>query len=654
MRQRSRATLLFAGILLAVALTYANSLRNSFHFDDFHTIVDNPFLNSPRNIPRFFSDATTFSVLPPNRTWRPILSTTLALDVAASQHFTHTPLNAALFHLDSLFLFALTLAAFFALALALFPNQPSWPLLATFAAALYALHPALAETVNYIIQRGDILVSLGTLTALTLYVRSPLARRRHLYLLPFALAMLSKPTASIFPLLLLTWLLLFDPQPPRRLLTAITPSLIAAALLLWLQHRMTPPTFAPTGLSASSYRIAQPYVLLRQFTTFVLPLHLNVDSDLQPFPALSPHALLGDAFLLTLLLTIFFTSRRDSLKPIAFGLAFFLFTNLPTSVFPLAELENDHRLFLPFAGLALAAAWTLHLAIRTLSLETHPILLTTAAGALLFASALGTHTRNRVWATEETLWLDDTLKSPHNSRGLMNYGLTQMELGRYDTALDYFLRALPLAPNYATLEINIAIDYGQLNNETLALQHFHRAIALAPESDQPWFYLGRYFVTTSRTEDALDPLRRAVALNPTRLAPRNLLLRADLATGNLDEARTLATATLLLDPTNPDALSFLHNSTPAPATQDPAATWTNLSLTLYQQHDYPGCAAAARHAIALDPNLPEAWNNLAAADLGLAQWDDAILAANRALTLRPDFPLARNNLAWAQSHRPNP
>src|SRR5580692_3126769 len=74
-------------LLLAICLAYANSFQNGFHFDDFHTITDNPAVRSLRNVPRFFTDATTFSVLPANRTYRPMVSTMLAVDYAlANSH----------------------------------------------------------------------------------------------------------------------------------------------------------------------------------------------------------------------------------------------------------------------------------------------------------------------------------------------------------------------------------------------------------------------------------------------------------------------------------------------------------------------------------------------------------------------------------------
>jgi len=39
------------------------SFPNGFHFDDFHTVTENPFIRDLRNAPRFFTDPTMFSTL---------------------------------------------------------------------------------------------------------------------------------------------------------------------------------------------------------------------------------------------------------------------------------------------------------------------------------------------------------------------------------------------------------------------------------------------------------------------------------------------------------------------------------------------------------------------------------------------------------------
>src|SRR6202795_3800214 len=72
----------WGGALLLIALpaAYANHFQNGFHFDDAHTIVNNASIRELRNIPLFFRDATTFSSLPSNQSYRPLVSTLLAID----------------------------------------------------------------------------------------------------------------------------------------------------------------------------------------------------------------------------------------------------------------------------------------------------------------------------------------------------------------------------------------------------------------------------------------------------------------------------------------------------------------------------------------------------------------------------------------------
>src|SRR5207237_9324499 len=67
-------------LIAAVTAAYANHFPNSFHFDDSHTIENNATIRSLGNIPRFFSDASMFSALPSNQSYRPLVSTLLAVD----------------------------------------------------------------------------------------------------------------------------------------------------------------------------------------------------------------------------------------------------------------------------------------------------------------------------------------------------------------------------------------------------------------------------------------------------------------------------------------------------------------------------------------------------------------------------------------------
>ncbi len=79
-----------------------------------------------------------------------------------------------------------------------------------------------------------------------------------------------------------------------------------------------------------------------------------------------------------------------------------------------------------------------------------------------------------------------------------------------------------------------------------------------------------------------------------------------------------------------------------------AAHYLNESFQSYSKGNFEEAIKNARRALEFKPDLPDAFNNIAASYARLARWDQAIEAAEKALQLKPDFTLAINNLAWAR------
>jgi tetratricopeptide (TPR) repeat protein len=645
-RTQSVFLICWAIVWFSVLVAYANSFDNEFHFDDFHTVTDNPAIRSLTNFDYFFTDAKTFSVLPANRTYRPLISASLALDYALGHGYVPF-----WFHLSTFLWFSVLLGCLYLLyetVLNRTDSSEAMPYLALGITAWFGLHPAMAETVNYVIQRGDLYCTIGCCAALVMYTKYPRWHGLGLYLLPLLVALLCKPPAAIFPLLLLFYVFFFEAPEGRHRWAAsaraIIPSLAITALALWLQSAMTPKTFAPSILSPWDYRLTQPFVWLRYFVALFLPIHLNVDSDLGPVPPLSARALLGYVFIVGLAAAIWFTARRRTFYPIAFGLLWFVLTQLPTSLYPLSELENDHRMFFSFVGLMLAVVWSANLLMRRLMAPTtlrrfRPVWIACVVLALS-GYAWGVHVRNRVWRTEESLWLDDVQKSPHNGRGLMIYGLTQMNKGAYPAALGYFNQALLYTPNYATLEINLGVVSGLMHDNQAAEQHFQRALQLQPADDLTHAYYGRWLLGEGRASEAVEQERTAITLNPQRPMERDVLLTALSRTGDSEALRLAARETLAAVPGDTFAASMLQS---APSTG--VVKEINQSLTEYQQGQYRESIESAQRALAIDPKSPEAYNNIGAALGALGQWDEAIANEVEALKLNPKLQIAENNRA---------
>jgi tetratricopeptide (TPR) repeat protein len=645
-----------AVLLGAVYLAYANHFENAFHFDDFHSITDNIYIRDLHNLPRFFTDASTSSALPANRTWRPLVTASLAFDYwlgGGAQPFY--------FHLSTFLWFLLQLVVMWLLFSRLLDRvepRPSNTWIAWFAAAWYGLHPAIAETVNYVIQRADALSTLGVVAGMAIYAGRPAWRRYGVYLVPVALAAMVKPPALVFPLLLAAYLFLFEEDLTRpglrRSLFRALPALALSVAFAAIQYFLTPRTFAPTGTPAADYILTQPYVAFRYFVSFFLPAHLSADTDLAPLKSVfTLEAFGGLVFLAVLGAAIYWTARERNTRPIAFGLVWFVVALAPTALFPLAEVENDHRMFFPFVGLALAVTWTGALALfrRPLS-ESARSVAAAALACLLLLCALGTHRRNEVWRTEETLWRDVTWKSPRNGRGLMNYGLTLMARGDYAGAVSNFESALAYTPNYSLLHINLGIAYGALGRDAEAESRFRHALELAPGDAGALYYFGRWLHSKGREREASGALRVSIGRNPAVLPPRILLLQIYELTGQWPEFRALLDDSLRLAPADSGLLAFVGAEQRAPRTPAPDVTlrpedYLDLSLRYHQTGRYQQSIEAAQMALRLRPDYAEAYNNIAAAYESMKDWDRAIAAAREAVRIKPDFALARNNLAYS-------
>lgn len=214
-----------------VVLIYGSHLDNGFHFDDTHTILQNPYLRDTGNLPRFFENADMSSVLPPNRVYRPVLMASLAIDYRLGHGLA--PLW---FHVSTLLWFVVQVWLIFVLSRKIFEtispeSENGWP--AVFAAALYGLHPVMAETVNYVIQRAEVLSTLGVVAGLAIYACLPKLRKYGLYLIPVALGILSKQPAMVFPALLFLYLVLIDGERPGSALKSLWPSIALVAALVF-------------------------------------------------------------------------------------------------------------------------------------------------------------------------------------------------------------------------------------------------------------------------------------------------------------------------------------------------------------------------------------------------------------------------------------
>ena len=659
--------------LFFIIIVYSNHFYNSFHFDDNHTIENNPSIRTLTNFSKFFTDARTLTPHPENQVYRPLITLSYAIDYKINGGLKDT----FWFHISNFFWFLMLLLVMFFFYLKVFNKaiEHRWNyFIALFAVCWFATHAAIAETVNYICARSDSYSTFFVVLAFVMYVFWKPARKFYLYLIPFILSVLLKPTGLMFAPILLVYILLFEKEMSffdvfkakrfndlKSALLIVMPVFVLAALLYYLQAKMTPSTFMPSNLSVYNYMISQPFVWLYYFKSFFLPNQLSADYDWVALTSiLNWRFFVGIFFVIVMLIISFITSKKKSTRPIAFGIMWFFLALIPSStIVPFAEILNDHRVFYPYVGLMLSVCWSIFLLLKYYEDEIRTqfvfsMLIVVYVFFILGANAWATHKRNKVWKTEESLWFDVTEKSPGNGRGLMNYGLSQMAIGKYDVALKYFERAVPLTPNYSSLYVNLGIVKGALGRNIEAENDFRKAIDCGKNEQAPYYFFGNYLVGKNKPAEALPYLEIAVANGPSFLSSRYLLMQLYNEFGMFDKLAEQANQTLLIDPNDQTALRYLNASkskqSPTIALEEEANKkptpegLLNLSLKYYQQLDYEKCIDTSEKALQLKPDYAEAYNNICASYNSLGQYLKAKKACENALRLKPDYELAKNNL----------
>jgi protein O-mannosyl-transferase len=637
---------------LGLVLSYSNHFNNAFQFDDFHTVTDNLFIRDLKNIPLFFKNIQTFSILPGNWGYRPVTTTTLAIDYWLAKGVGST----FYFHLSTFIWYVVQCVLMYFLFLKIMntASPHRWNrYIALFGVSWYSLHAANAETINYIIQRADSLSTLMVVAGLVLYAYLPGCRKSHVYLIPVIIGVLTKEPAVMFAPLLFLYIMFFeyhcsfsDMFKPRNFIRGMKESLPAfgiCILLGFLVLKMLSQSQS-VGIpldsvsSTFSYLIAQPFVMAHYTITFFLPFQLSADTDWEVISSIfDDRIILGFLFVLGMFYIAYVNSKQKERRPIAFGILWFFIALIPTSSFiPLSQVLNDHRMFFPFVGLMLSVCWMFGLAIRRKEndLVGNPFVMTLVVlGVLgiLGGHAYGTHERNNVWHTAESLWYDVTIKSPRNPRGLMNYGLTQMAKGNYQRAEEYFEKALALKPRYAYVHINLGILKGATDRPVEAERHFKSALQFNPNDPTSYFYYASWLRRQNREAEAIPLLKRSLQLSPAYGRSQSLL---NEILANPKGVKSVVEEAEELARSNPTAENYLR-----------------LSLRYHNEGRFEDCIRACNRALEIRPDYELAYNNICSAYNELKMWDKAIEACEKGVRINTANQLLQNNLARAKSQK---
>ncbi|MEO8671037.1 MAG: hypothetical protein ABI411_06955 [Tahibacter sp.] len=326
-------------------------------------------------------------------------------------------------------------------------------------ASLWLLHPMLASTVLYVVQRMAMLSALFTFLALIAYLHGRFAirdgyRKKGIALLGIfvplftILAALSKESGVLIPPLcaILEWFV-FQPDESRRrgliskvfIFIAIGLPAALAVLLTSIRIPMIVGGYVNRPFTLSERLLTQPRVMLDYIYGLLLPNgpRLGIYHDdyvVSHSLAAPPSTAIALAGWIALLAIAWHLRRR--VPGLALGLGIFLVGHaLESSVFPLL-MYFEHRNYLPAVGLIWAALSAADAAIHSLGKPLPNISRLSAIASVAFVAvaALATGARASVWASRHAL-LNQALIYHPDSRWLRQ-DLIAEAMGRQPPAYD--------------------------------------------------------------------------------------------------------------------------------------------------------------------------------------------------------------------------
>ena len=547
------------GIGLLAAAVYLPALPGAFHFDDFHSLVDNPMLDLA-TVPEIFTNPQLFSGLNVAE-YRPLTLLSFALQSG------HGPLPLGPLLAANIMIHGLAGALFFWVALLLSRSEGK----ALIAAAVFVLHPIQSEAVNYISCRATLLAAcfaLASILFLLLAARGKGAARLSAYLaslMLLALALLSKSEAfaAAFMPALLALAVHEDRWPGFRMRRAALVFILVAAADLVVRWRVgvevmipaRPIRPIPANLAAGA-RAALAYLGL-----FLWPAGLSVVHDLEPSAHWYDYRALAAAGVLIALLALAYRSRRE--QPLLLtGLCWFGLGLAPTlTLVPLHNVMAEHRAYFSMAGLALAAAEALSWLLASPAegaatpLVRRRRTIAGAALALILGSWLaGTLHRSREWKSEAALWTAAAERAPANPTSWANLGVAWWVAGRESKSAAAFERVLALDPGNLPAMTNLGriyVDRGQTDQGVKILEE---VLKKAPDEPEVHYNLARAYALLKKYRLAETHYQETLGGMPGHLsACENLAALYVYNLGEGDKARRTMARCLALRP-SPDEL----------------------------------------------------------------------------------------------------
>lgn len=605
-------------IAAAGFVAYGNSVNDTFLFDDSFLVENNTYIRNASGISKIFRQGIGRDTVETSY-YRPVQMLSYMAD------YSLWKLDPRGYHVTNIIFHILAALCVYWLVSILFCDR----LLSLLTGILFVAHPVHAGAVSYISGRADSMAALFMLLCMIFYIKC-LQKLNNagsylLMLCSYALALLSKESSLILPLLLVFYHYAFKRKFEFKPLLCIL-----SLTLIYIPARVLSVVSAPLEYAKAATTVSQRlpgfFIAVADYVRIVfLPFGLHMEYGNKLFSFHDGKAILGA--LLVVFLLIYAFRKRNTNGLLFFSVFWFFLALLPVSnLYPLNAYMAEHWLYLPSIGVFLImAAGLKHIFDRTRNRRALSIVL--IIGAVSFYSYLAIK-QNNYWR-EPIYFYERTIKySPDSAKAYNNLGTSYKDAGRAEEAVAAYKRAIAIDPAFVMAYNNLGSIYKDMGKVKEAVTAYEDTIRVSTDYEEAHYNLALLYSEIGETEEAIAFYKKAIEINPGYVEAYSNLGVIYGAIGKTEEAVAVYKKAIEIDPNYATA----HN---------------NLGLAYYGSGNMEEAIRMYKRAIELRPGYSDAYINLGIAYKNTGKIEDAIALYKEALKVKPDSAAAHYNLAVA-------
>ncbi|MFH0969810.1 MAG: tetratricopeptide repeat protein [Patescibacteria group bacterium] len=554
-------------ILIAIGfIIYCNTFFNQFFWDDFDSIVNNQYIRSWSNFPKFFSQNLTAGAGTINNYWRPLLLISFAADYSIGK------ISPFIYHLQSTFWHILSAILIFLIFSKILKNN----FISFLTSLLFLIHPLQTEATTYVAGRADPMHSALMLLSFLFFLKSieipRIFNKKYLLsILFFILALLVKERAIIFPSLIVLYFITLCPEKIKnnlkRKFKIVLPFFLVSFLYFILRIKFI--HFNETFDFGQRNNIGAENLLHQLFAYFkgiwvytgliFWPARLYMEKSIGISKTFFDfQTILG--FLIIILSFIATIYSFKNKKIIAFGLIWFYATLSPSlHIYPIQGLLYEHWLYFPLIGIFFIFSSLIHSLINQTKNENIKKIILFLV--LMSALSLGIRTmiRNRDWDNPTRFYEKNISLGGYSARVYTNLGMAYSENKKEEEALAYYQKSIELSPyNYQTW-YDMGNSYSSLKEKDKAIDSYTKAIEVNPYFFPSYYNQAAIYIDQKQVKEAIDILNKALEKDPDNLQTIYNLGVVYYNDGNKEKARENFKKVLEKDPYNPDLIRLINS-----------------------------------------------------------------------------------------------